>query len=515
MPSLHKLNIKVGNIRKLRAPFAGPGSCNTRPFFAAASASTTEPRTAETNSTTANHHDGHKSGFRAYIDFKFVRDNVELLTANCANRNTDAHPQKVAELYDAYVALQQETDALRNARNENSNAMKGKLEAEKRAELIENGKKFKEQLESLESRLSEVEEALQREGQRLPNLAHPDAPVGGEEEAAVIQLVGEKPNFSFQTKGHIDIGQDLDIIDFETASAVSGTKFYYLKREAALLEIALISYAMSKVSSKGFIPMIVPDLVRDSVIEKCGFQPRAANTQVYSIQNTDLCLAGTAEIPLGGVYMDAILSEADLPIKMAAFSHCFRTEAGAAGAATRGLYRVHQFSKVELFMLSTPEQSEQLHKELLDLEVEMFSELGLHFKVLDMPTGDLGAPAYRKYDIEAWMPGMERYGEISSASNCTDYQARRLNIRYRPESITTAGGEKGGSGSDSNNKKKKGGGKKVPTAFVHTLNATACAVPRMIIAILEMYQKEDGTVEVPAALRPFMGGKEVILGKAR
>lgn len=441
---------------------------------------------------------------------------MDLLTSNCANRNAEAHPQKVAELYDAYVALQQETDALRSARNDNSNAMKGKLEAEKRADLIENGKKLKGQLESLESRLNEVEEELQREGQRLPNLAHPDAPVGGEEEAAVIHLVGEKPNFPFQTKGHVDIGQDLDIIDFETASAVSGTKFYYLKREAALLEIALISYAMSKVASKGFIPMIVPDLVRDSVIEKCGFQPRAANTQVYSVQNTDLCLAGTAEIPLGGVYMDAILSEAELPIKMAAFSHCFRTEAGAAGAATRGLYRVHQFSKVELFMLSTPEQSERLHKELLDLEVEMFSELGLHFKVLDMPTADLGAPAYRKYDIEAWMPGMERYGEISSASNCTDYQARRLNIRYRPESTAeSTGGEKDGSGGNSNNnKKKKGGGKKVPTAFVHTLNATACAVPRMIIAILETYQKEDGTVEVPVALRPFMGGKEVIIGNA-
>ena len=200
--------------------------------------------------------------------------------------------------------------------------------------------------------------------------------------------------------------------------------------------------------------------------------------------------------------MDKILSEGELPIKMAAFGHCFRTEAGAAGAAGRGLYRVHQFSKVEMFVLCTPEQSNAVHDELLEMEVEMFRELGLHFKVLDMPTADLGAPAYRKYDIEAWMPGLQRYGEISSASNCTDYQSRRLNIRYRPAE----------SGKDAAAAAAAGNGKvkKTPTQFVHTLNATACAVPRMIVAILENFQQEDGSVVVPEVLRPYMMGIEII-----
>jgi seryl-tRNA synthetase len=180
---------------------------------------------------------------------------------------------------------------------------------------------------------------------------------------------------------------------------------------------------------------MTPDLVRSSVLEKCGFQPRMANTQTYSIENTDLCLTGTAEIPLGGLFMDGVVDEKELPIRVCAFGHCFRTEAGAAGAASKGLYRVHQFSKVEMFVLATPEQSDAMHEELISLEEEMFAELGLHFKTLDMPTEDLGAPAYRKFDVECWMPGMQRYGEISSASNCTDYQARRLNIRYRPAAM--------------------------------------------------------------------------------
>jgi len=208
--------------------------------------------------------------------------------------------------------------------------------------------------------------------------------------------------------------------------------------------------------------------------------------------------------------MDRILSEQQLPIKMAAFGHCFRTEAGAAGSAGKGLYRVHQFSKVELFVVSTPEQSDQLHKELLDFETKLYEDLGLHFRVLDMPTGDLGAPAYRKFDVEAWMPGLGRFGEISSASNCTDYQARRLNLRYRPsggeekEKEKSGGGKKGGG--------KGGGGEKggAPTAFVHTLNATAVAVPRMIVAILEGNQQKDGSVVVPEVLRPYLGGMDVI-----
>jgi seryl-tRNA synthetase len=354
---------------------------------------------------------------------------------------------------------------------------------------------------------------MQTEGQKVPNDTHPAVPIGGEELAVLRKEVGAQRNFSFEAASHVDIGERLGMFDFETGGKVCGSRFVYLTGAGAMLELALINWAMAKVVSKGFKPMVVPDLVRQQVrvgafpnlthtvpvsphktetflfqkqtMEKCGFQPRAENTQVYNIEGTDLCLAGTAEILLGGVYMDEVVAEKDLPIKMAAFSHCFRTEAGAAGSATRGLYRLHQFSKVEMFVIATPEQSDALHDELTEIEQEMYTELGFHFKVLDMSSQDLGAPAYRKFDIEAWMPALGRYGEISSASNCTDYQARRLNIKFRPEAVD---------------------GKKQPLKHVHTLNATACAVPRMIITILENFQNEDGSVDVPAPLQPFMGG---------
>lgn len=411
----------------------------------------------------------------------------------------NASPDEVVRLYDQYVQLTQEADAVRAARNENSTLMKRKLEAEERERLIEHGKNLKAELEAIDEKLHAVEAQLQVEGKKLPNLTHPDVPVGGEEEATLLREVGSKADFIFDAKDHVSLGEKLGVLDFDTGSVVSGSKFYYLRKEAALLEMALVNYAMQKICSKGFDPIITPDLVRSSVLEKCGFQPRGEGTQVYSVENSDLCLTGTAEIPLGGMFLDQILPEESLPIKVAAYGRCFRTEAGAAGAAGKGLYRVHQFSKVEMFVVCTPEQSEQLHKDILDIEVEMFEELGLHFKVLDMPSGDLGAPAYRKFDIEAWMPGLQRYGEISSASNCTDYQSRRLNIRYRPSE--QAGDDKSGG-------KKKN--KKVPTQFVHTLNGTGCAVPRMIVAILENNQQEDGSIVIPEALRPFMLGLERI-----
>lgn len=469
----------------------------------AAAATTVDSPTSAAEPSTSYHEESGAPAFRANIDFKFVRDNLDAVERNCAARQaTSANPTEVCRLYEEYLRLTQETDRVRALRNENSAAMKKKLEAEERQALIDNGKALKEELEGLETALAVADNALQREGQKIPNLTHPDVPVGGEEVAVLLEEVGAQPKFNFEAKDHMAVGEALDIIDFETGAIVSGTKFYYLRREAALLELALINWAMQKASTRGFIPMTTPDLVRESVFEKCGFQPRADNTQIYGVRDSGLCLTGTAEIPLGGVHMDKILSEAELPIKMAAFGHCFRTEAGAAGAAGRGLYRVHQFSKVEMFVISTPEQSNALHDELLEMEVEMFRELGLHFKVLDMPTADLGAPAYRKYDIEAWMPGLQRYGEISSASNCTDYQSRRLNIRYRPQAQ-----ESGEGGKDVG---KGGKVKKTPTQFVHTLNATACAVPRMIVAILENFQQEDGSVVVPEVLRPYMMGIEVI-----
>jgi seryl-tRNA synthetase len=425
--------------------------------------------------------------WKAAIDFKSVKENAEAVQANADKRAAPCDVARVVDAYDRYQALNREADEIRERRNANAKGMKGKMEPEKRAALIQEGKDLKDQLAALDADLLALETELQIEGQKIPNDTHPDVPIGGEEMAALRREVGAKRDFSFEAASHVDLGERLGMFDFETGGKVCGSRFVYLTGAGAMLELALINWAMAKVVSKGFTPMVVPDLVRQSTMEKCGFQPRAENTQVYNVEDSDLCLAGTAEILLGGVYMDETLAQAQLPIKMAAFSHCFRTEAGAAGAATRGLYRLHQFSKVEMFVIATPEQSEAIHDELIAIEEEMYEELGFHFKVLDMSSEDLGAPAFRKFDVEAWMPALERYGEISSASNCTDYQARRLNIRYRPDAVE---------------------GKKQPLRHAHTLNATACAVPRMIITILENFQNEDGSVDVPEALRPFMGGLE-------
>lgn len=427
---------------------------------------------------------------------------MDELVENCARRNSSADPRLVARLYDDYVALNREADALRKERNDNAAAMKGKMEADRRQALVEQGKALKQQSADLEVRLQQLENQLQVEAQRLPNLTHPDSPVGEEGEAAELDIIGEQRQMDFEVQDHVQLGTSLGLMDFEAGAAVSGTKFVYLRGAGALLEVALVSWAMQRVSAAGFMPHGTPDLVRATVLEKCGFQPRGDNTQVYSIEDSPLCLTGTAEVPLAGLHMTAILPATALPLRLAAFGRAFRTEAGAAGSASRGLYRLHQFSKVEMFVICTPEQSDAMLQELVSLEKQLFSELGLHFKVLDMPTGDLGAPAYRKIDFEAWMPGMQRYGEISSASNCTDYQARRLGIRFRPQPPASEG-----NGADGKPSKKQ---KKVPTQYVHTLNATAAAIPRLIVAILETHQQADGSVRIPEALQPFMGGQSVI-----
>jgi seryl-tRNA synthetase len=275
----------------------------------------------------------------------------------------------------------------------------------------------------------------------------------------------------------------LKLVDFEAGSAVAGQKFYFLKNEAALLELALVQYAMSTLVKAGYTPVITPDVAKVDVLEGIGFMPRGPETQIYSLANTDLCLVATAEITLGGMHRDQILDEANLPIKYVGLSHCFRTEAGAPGRDTRGLYRVHQFTKVEMFAFCTPDQSEGIHLELLGLEEKIFQGLGLPYHVIDTCSGDLGGPAYRKYDLEAWMPGRGQggeFGEVTSTSNCTDFQARRLNIRYK-------------------------GPKHKGTRFVHTLNGTAVAVTRAILAILENYQNADGSVTIPEVLRPWIG----------
>lgn len=386
-----------------------------------------------------------------------------------------------------------------------ANKMKGKLDPTARLSLVEEGKNLKERLSTLEENLAQLTDMLQLEAQSIPNITHPNVPIGGEDSSTLRKMVGSQQEFGFAVKDHLQLGKELDLLDFDAAAEVSGSKFYYLKNNGVLLEMALLNWAVSEVSKRGFTPLSPPEIVRSAIVEKCGFQPRGQNTQVYSIEGSDQCLIGTSEIPVAGIHMDSIIPESALPLKYVAYSHCFRTEAGGAGTATRGLYRVHQFSKVEMFIFCRPEDSELYHEELVTIEEELFSSLGLHFKTSDMATGDLGAPAYRKFDIEAWMPGLERYGEISSASNCTDFQSRRLGIRYRP-SVSDS--------SSHPNQKKSKSTSSAATRFVHTLNATACAVPRMIVCLLENFQQEDGSVVIPEALRPFMGGLEVLSPKS-
>lgn len=418
------------------------------------------------------------------LDLKFIRDNVDLVRQNIQRRGARADVDRVVELYARRIAVQQELEALRAERNESSQKMKAKLEGHERQILIDRGRELKERIAELEEQYGLLGDELDASAKSIPNMTHPDVPAGGENDGRVLETIGERPSFDFSIKDHVQIGAELRLIDFETAAEVTGQKFYYLLNEGALLELALVNYAMMKLVSRGWTPYLTPDLARESVLEAIGFNPRGDETQVYTVDGTDLCLVGTAEITLGGLMKDKILRKEELPIRLVGFSHCFRTEAGAAGRESRGLYRVHQFSKVEMFAYTTPDASEAMHQEMLDIEMEIFADLGLHYQVVDIASGDLGAPAYRKFDIEAWMPSRGAFGEVTSTSNCTEFQSRRLMIRYRDESNQTR--------------------------FVHTLNGTAIAIPRAIVAILENNQLPDGSVRIPAVLVPYMGGRDTI-----
>jgi seryl-tRNA synthetase len=366
--------------------------------------------------------------------------------------------------------------------------MKGKLESDVRNELIEEGKKLKESIAVSEAELSKIETDLEIEARKIPNLAHPEAPVGKEDKDNLeVKRVGEPTKFDFEPVDHVKLGQDLDIIDFDSGTKVSGTKFYYLKNEGVFLELGLVRYALDILQKKGFTPFITPDVAKEEILEGIGFNPRGAESNVYTLEGEDSCLVGTAEITLGGYYSNVIFPKEKLPLRMAGLSHCFRREAGAAGQFSKGLYRVHQFTKLEMFVYCLPEESGKFHEELRGVEEEIFSGLEIPFRVVDTCTGDLGAPAYRKWDLEAWMPGRANppsrnggeWGEVTSTSNCTDYQARRLNIKYK----------------DDEGKNK----------FVHMLNGTAIAISRGIIAVLENFQQADGTVKLPKVLVPYCG----------
>jgi seryl-tRNA synthetase len=421
------------------------------------------------------------------LDVAFVRDHLDLVKKNCENRNVVADVDAVVRLDDERKRIQKLVDDTRTKQNQLSDQFKT-AKPEERARLKEESGKLKEQIGGYEAQLKEAEAKVHAALSVIPNLSHPKAPVGKDSSAnVVVAQFGTKPKFDFKPKDHVDLCTSLQLADFEAGTKVAGQKFYFLKNEAVLLELALIQYAMTKLVAKGYTPVITPDLAKVDILEGIGFLPRdnAETRQVYTVADSDLCLIATAEITLGGMHADQIFPEDELPKRYVGLSHCFRTEAGAAGRDTRGIYRVHQFTKVEMFAFCTPDQSDAIHEEIRAIEEEIFTGLGIPFQVIDTCTGDLGGPAYRKYDLEAWMPGRGtggEYGEVTSTSNCTDYQARRLKIRYRPKEKT------------------KGG-----LPFVHTLNGTAVACTRALIAILENGQQADGSVVVPEVLRPWVG----------
>ncbi len=426
------------------------------------------------------------------LDAGFIRDHLAAVKANCASRNVTADVDGIVALDDKRKTKQQQYDNLKAAQNKFSDEIKVTKDAAHRTALITRSKQLKEQIVEVEYQLSKIEAELSAALKTIPNMTHPAAPVSNDPtDNVVVAEFGTKPAFDFKPKDHYDLIHSLDIADLEAGAKVAGQRFYFLKNEGVMLELALVQYAMTTLLKEGYTPVITPDLARVEVLEGIGFMPRdnAETRQVYTVADSDLCLIATAEITLGGMHQNQTFDEAQLPLKYVGLSHCFRTEAGAAGRDTRGLYRVHQFTKVEMFVFCTPEQSDAIHEEIRGLEERIFDGLKIPFHVIDTCTGDLGGPAYRKYDLEAWMPGRGTggdYGEITSTSNCTDFQARRLGIRYRPTV-------------------KKGGG----LPYVHTLNGTAVACTRAMIAILENYQQADGSVVVPEVLRPWVG-KDVI-----
>lgn len=419
------------------------------------------------------------------LDLRYIREHAVEVKANCQARRMDADIDTLVALAQERATLIARVQEIQRQQNEVARQTKQAKSEDERAGLIKQGRELKSELEQASLR-SEAIEAETLELQRsIPNLTHPDAPRG--DENVTLREEGVRKSFDSRPLDHVALCDRHGLADFEKAAKVAGSNFYYLRGDGVMLELALIHYALRTLMEEGFTPVTTPDLARTSILEGTGYIPRGPETQIYSIAGQDLCLIATAEITLAGMFSDEIIEVDDLPIRLAGLSHCFRTEAGAAGRATKGLYRVHQFTKVEIFEFTTPDQSEAAHQKLLAIEEKIFKGLEIPYRVIDTCISDLGGPAYRKYDLEAWMPGRGEageWGEVTSTSNCTDFQARRLNIRFKVP------GQKG-------------------TQFVHMLNGTAVATGRAMIAILENHQQPDGTIVVPKALRPWMG-KEVI-----
>lgn len=408
------------------------------------------------------------------LDVNLIRNNPDEVKDGISKKG--ASPK----LVDNFLALDKEWREL-TKEADNLRARQNELSAQRN---IEEGKKVKTQVQEIEAVLRKLEANRQGILEQIPNPPSDGVPAGKDEsENVVLREVGEKPKFDFGPKDHVNLGNTLDILDFESGSKVAASGFYYLKNDGVLLELALVHYALDFLSKNGFTPWLTPDLARQKFYLGTGYLPQGEEAQTYTIENSDLGLIATAEVTLAGIHSDEILNEADLPKLYAGYSHCFRQEAGAYGKYSKGLYRVHQFTKVEMFTYTTPEDSPSMHEKLLELEEKLWQGLGIPYRVVEMCTGDLGAMAARKFDLEAWMPGRDDWGEVTSASNTTDYQARRLGIKFRR--------------------------KNSEVEFVHTLNGTALATSRAIIAILENYQTKEGRVVIPEVLRSYVGKSEI------
>ena len=414
------------------------------------------------------------------IDIKFLRENPDVVRASQKGRGEDvAVVDQVLASDELKRAAITEFEQLRAEQNLLSKSV-GAAKGDEKAALLANSKELADKVKAADAKRAEIEAQANALAMVISNILDPDAPIGGEEDFVVIEHVGTPRDFAasgFEPKDHVELGKLLGAIDTERGAKVSGSRSYYLTGVGALLEFALVNYAITSATKAGFTPVIPPVLVKPAAMEGTGFLGQAAEN-VYHLEKDDYYLVGTSEVPLAAFHMDEILDGAKLPMRYAGYSTCFRREAGSYGKDTRGIIRVHQFDKVEMFSFCKPEEAKEEHKRLLQWEKDFLNSMEIPYRVIDVASGDLGSSANRKFDIEAWIPTQSAYREVTSTSNCTEFQARRLNIRYKDSDGTKA---------------------------VATLNGTLVAIPRMIVAILENHQNADGTVNVPAALQPFLG----------
>lgn len=409
------------------------------------------------------------------LDINFIRANQTLVEKSAKEKGYSVSVSELLQLDDRRREILQKVEKLRQTRNEIAAKMKnGKPDAE----LINEGKRLKAELAEIEPKLNEIEEKIQEDLKNVPNIIFDDVPLGDEECSVEVATWGDKKSSGVD---HLEYAESRDWVDFARGAKVAGAKFYYLKGGLALLENALLQFGLKKVLEHGFHFMTVPDLVSSKVLEGCGFNPRSSEqSDEYFVEGEDLALIATAEMPLTGYHMDEIIDEKDLPICLAGYSACFRKEAGTYGKHTRGLFRVHQFNKLEMYVFCLPEKSPEMHEKIRQIEEEIWQELGIPYRVINIAAGDLGAPAAKKYDIEYWSPVDQKYRELTSCSNCTDFQARSLNIRVRRQDGSVE--------------------------VLHTLNGTAISLARTMVAVIENYAEPNGKLQVPEVLRTYLGG---------